>query len=312
MEMARRQKNLAERLLPYRSELQECPICNSSRFQPFVVIYGFTYAECRDCGHLFSQSPPNVSRVESLYEGTETETVQHATYVREDLFKERVEQIAKPKVEHVRNIVSPRGGTWVDIGCATGEILIAARQAGWRVRGVEADTAEAEFARRQGLEIIHDYVSTSNAQDYLEGAEIVSSINIVEHLNAPVPWLKGITEALPDGVVVIIEVPRHPSLSSFSNRAFPSLAYRHIFPPEHLHIFTERSLACLLDEAHLRPINLWTFGQDYLELVSSVAASAGLLDGDFLDQVLDIAPTVQEAVDLAGFSDTFFVTAVKV
>jgi hypothetical protein len=40
IEMARRQKIMAERLLPYRSELRGCPICNSARLQVFVVIHG--------------------------------------------------------------------------------------------------------------------------------------------------------------------------------------------------------------------------------------------------------------------------------
>ena len=62
----------------------------------------------------------------------EIRRAQASLYGDEALFDRRIAQIARPKVEHVRSIV-PADGIWLDVGCATGELLVAATDAGWSV-----------------------------------------------------------------------------------------------------------------------------------------------------------------------------------
>jgi hypothetical protein len=95
------------------------------------------------------------------------------------------------------------------------------------------------------------------------------------------------------------------------NLAFPNLAYRHIYAPDHLHIFTEKSTGILLEAAGLKPLALWEFGQDFQHFVSNAAVNAGLKESEFLKSVVDVSVAAQQVIDDLGFSDVLFIIARK-
>jgi SAM-dependent methyltransferase len=221
-----------------------------------------------------------------------------------------VERIARPKAVFVASIVGGRG-TWVDIGCGTGELLSAAQSLGWQCRGVESDPDEIEFGRRHGFEIASGFVDVSNAAALVAGAQLVSLVNILEHVLDPVGLLGAISSGIAAGGYVVCEVPRHPSLSALASQAFPELACRHIYAPDHLHVFTEASAERMLESAGLEAISVWTFGQDFWDLTNAVL-TARLPGADARWRVVtDNAPSIQAAVDRAGLSDTLFMVARK-
>jgi trans-aconitate methyltransferase len=247
-----------------------------------------------------------MEQIAALYQGA---TEQSRVYVGEELFQRRVEQIARPKASFCAEHVPP-GGIWFDLGCGTGELLSVVRELGWEPRGCEADAAHVSFARARGLDIIAGYVDELPAELHA-GVRVLSALNLLEHLPAPKSWLIRLTAPLAPGAHVVVEVPRHPSLSSFSNLLFPDLACRHIYPPDHMHIFTEASLERLLSAARLDAQAVWVFGQDYQELLYSSAAHAGLPESAFFHRLIDASASVQRALDGENLCDVLFVVARK-
>lgn len=304
-EMARSHEATASRLRPALS-VGLCPACDSQRHTPFVEIYGFRYHECNGCGHLFLQNPPSPEEIAQLYQGG---TPQAQVYVGEELFRSRVEQIARPKASFCREHIEP-GGLWFDVGCGTGELLSVVGELGWVARGCEADHAHVEFARARGLEVIAGYVDELPAE--LTGSiRVLSALNLLEHLPSPRAWLGRLSAALTPGSHVVLEVPRHPSLSSFSNLLYPGLASRHIYPPDHMHVFTEASLEHVLEACQLSARAVWVFGQDYQELLYSSAAHAGLAESAFFHRLLDASASLQNAIDHENLCDVLLVVAQK-
>lgn len=230
-------------------------------------------------------------------------------YLDKDLFLERVKTIASPKVEFCATYI-PVSGTWVDIGCGTGELLMAVKQRGWTVRGYEADDEEIEFAQGLGLDIVNQYVQSDTQMDW-SNIHVVSLVNVIEHISNPVAFLQNISAQMPAESSIVIEVPRHPSLSSFVNLMFPHLAYRHIYSPNHLHVFTETSMARLLEQCGFSPVAIWTFGQDIQELLFACATSHKADDTRLFDRLLDASGLMQAGVDKAGFSDVLLIVAKK-
>jgi hypothetical protein len=111
------------------------------------------------------------------------------------------------------------------------------------------------------------------------------------------------------GAWLAVEVPRHPSLSALCNSAFPDLAHRHLYPPHHLHICSERSLGLLLEAAGLVAEHVWVFGQDAAEILDSLSLQSGRTE---LDAVHAVAVEgIQEAIDDRGLSDRMLVLAQK-
>lgn len=305
-EMAEAHEHTARRLSP-ATRRSSCPACDGEELAPFVEIYGFSYQECGACGHLFLANPPSAEAIAALYRGA---TVQSRVYVGEELFQRRVEQIARPKASFCAEHLAA-GGVWFDVGCGTGELLTVVRELGWEPKGCEADAAHVGFARARGLEVLEGYVDEPPAE-LAADVRVLSALNLLEHVPEPKHWLMRMTAPLVTGAHVVVEVPRHPSLSSFSNLLYPDLACRHIYPPDHMHIFTETSLERVLAAAGLTARAVWVFGQDYQELVYTSAAHAGLRESAFFHQLVDASATVQHALDAQNLCDVLFVVAEKV
>jgi Methyltransferase domain len=304
-EMGRRHEESARRLRP-ALVVERCPACEGTEHALFVVVFGFSYHECAGCGHLFLHNPPAPDAIATLYAGT---TQQTPIYVGEEVFRRRIEQIARPKADFCREHVAPPG-IWFDVGCATGELLSAARELGFTPHGCEADSAHVEFARAQGFDVIAGYVDAV-PPELVARARVLSLLNLLEHIPSPRSWLERLTAPLESGAHLLIEVPRHPSLSSFSNLLHPDLASRHIYPPDHLHIFTEASLEHVLRACHLEARALWVFGQDYQELLYSSAANAGLRESAFFHRLADASASIQRAIDAENLCDVLLVLAQK-
>jgi trans-aconitate methyltransferase len=91
-------------------------------------------------------------------------------------------------------------GLFVDYGCGGGELLVAAREIGWRVLGVEFD---AEFAaavsRRTGVTV----VSRNEAESTGQNADVMSFGDVIEHLpNARQEVSRALGLLKPRGVLV--------------------------------------------------------------------------------------------------------------
>lgn len=302
-------KEKVKSMAVFQPEFSLCPICAGKQFHFFVEIYSCKYSQCESCGHIFMQPSFDVVAIKKLYSG-EGGSVQTLTYLDDELFSKRVEQITAPKVEYCNSIIGVGRGLWVDIGCGTGELLIAAQKTGWTVKGFEADVVEVDFARRRGIEVIQEYIMEGNVHE-LKDAKVVSLLSILEHVNNPLELLKTIGGSLLKGAFVVFEVPRHPSLSSFVNLAFPHLPYRHICPPAHLHIFTEKSVEIMLNGAGLKAVGIWEFGQDVVDLILTAANNAGLKESDLIERMSVLAADLQKVVDEQSLSDSLFMVAVK-
>jgi hypothetical protein len=218
--------------------------------------------------------------------------------------------IAEPKVHFIGRGLA-KGARWVDIACGVGDVVAAAGAAGWACRGVESEAAAVAFARGRGLDVREGYVTLENVESVVGDAEMVSLLNVLEHVNSPTAFLSGITSGLRAGTRVAIEVPRHPSLSLLCNCSFPELAHRHLYAPDHMHVFTEDSIAETGRRAGLHPERIWVFGQDFSEIVFSLASRSGNVWPTVARQVTGMLNAAQTVVDLAGLSDKMIIVFEK-
>lgn len=310
-DIASHQRDLALSLLPTRKRVQSCPICQGDRTGSFAVIFDFSYRECLCCGHIFCSTPPTEDALRSLYktQPQTTPSAQRSVYLDPQLFATRVEMIGMPKAQYISSLL-PRG-EWVDVGCGSGEILFAAKSMGWAVRGVESDAAEADFARQRGLDVMEMFIDKDNADQIAGNADVVSLVNVLEHVADPSALLLALAGPLKAGAAMVLEVPRHPSLSSLCSVCFPELAARHIYPPDHLHIFTERSMECLLETAGLSVVSAWFFGQDFHEALLCLSSHSRQPTGPWVAAIHESSNSVQRTLDTRGLSDTMLVVAKK-
>src|SRR2546430_17506428 len=87
-------------------------------------------------------------------------------------------------------------GRYLDVGCGSGASLGVAQALGWRVAGIEMDTAAAEKARRFTEEI---YVGDVRSAPFGRASfDVVTAFHVLEHVPDPVAggghklrWLGG-------------------------------------------------------------------------------------------------------------------------
>lgn len=306
------QKSVAMRYHTFRrTPLKICPICGNSDFTPFVKIYGYPFAECVECGDIFMLTPLDPESVRKLYDGVKGEkSIQEDMYLEPEIFSRRVEQISRPKIAFSQTFL-PRKGRWVDIGCGPGELLAASAEAGFRPVGVDADPSFIAFGREKGFEMYQGFLPSPELNHLLKSAAVVSMINVLEHVGDPVGFLTELVWRIDCGTHVVFEVPRHPSISSLANQAWPDHSFRHIYPPDHLNIFSERAAETMLERTGLKAVAVWNFGQDYQEVISSIAMDRGLENSKLVMRLLQGTLAAQQTFDELGFSDALFVVAVK-
>jgi SAM-dependent methyltransferase len=126
----------------------------------------------------------------------------------------------------------------LDIGCAHGFMLEAARQRGWQASGIEISPA-ASVARQRGFVVYDRPLEDLNIPDGTFDA--ITAIDVLEHI----PYVKGFMAELhrilkPGGVLLIVTPDIGTWVAKIMRDTWPH------YKTEHLLYFTKRSLSLLL------------------------------------------------------------------
>lgn len=101
-------------------------------------------------------------------------------------------------------------GRLLDVGCYDGGFLLAARELGYAVQGVEPAPAGAARARERGLPVLE---SRFEDAAFAEPFAIVTFIHSLEHFADPLAALRRARELLRPGGAVVVEVPNFDAWS---------------------------------------------------------------------------------------------------
>jgi SAM-dependent methyltransferase len=148
----------------------------------------------------------------------------------------------------------------LDIGCGAGQVLAAAQARGWQVAGSELSQVAAERATtRLGIPIhVGDFRDMGLAPVSLD---VVTILAVVEHLRAPVDFVRDGVALLKPGGVFVVEVPNVASLERIIATALGQTWRGFII--EHLYYFTPKWVIRLLGDLDLEIVevssrNPWT------------------------------------------------------
>lgn len=152
-------------------------------------------------------------------------------------------------------------GKLLDIGCATGTLLEVAKNYGWKIFGIEPSTWASRIGKEKyGLNILQGTLETARLKK--EYFDVVTCLDVIEHVSSPNKLLAGIHRVLKkDGVLCIVT----PDMGSLVSRILGE-NWWHI-RPDHIFYFTKETLSLLLLSHGFRieKINRysWTFSLNY-------------------------------------------------
>lgn len=245
----------------YRWVKQDCPICG----KPPHIYLGRRGGpahraglgveshvwRCRDCGLVFANPMPvPLGGVE-----------QHYALDPDEYFKQHNSELkldgALQGVRHAESLVGKRGRL-LDIGAGRGEMLAAARQAGWEAVGIEpSDSFAAHAEKNSGAEVRREPIEHCGFASESFDAVILSGV--LEHLYNPDETIQEIARVLRPGGALFVDVPNEVGLYFRVGNFYQKLRGRDwvvnvapTFEPFHVFGFGPKSLRALLQKHGLQ------------------------------------------------------------
>lgn len=216
----------------------DCPVCNA------VMKNGLTswHWECPTCGYEKSDFEPAINQRNAHDRIDEKQREKGLRALRVDNYGRLLDVIVK---------IRPALGQLLDVGCAHGWFLEAAKQRGFDTLGIEPDqqfiaTAPQGIAIRQGF-----------FPDILEETaqfDVIVFNDVLEHVADLNAVLAGCRKHLKPGGLLVLNLPSNAGmfynvarlLSRVGISRFFSRLWQEGFPSPHLHYFNPTNLRLLL------------------------------------------------------------------
>jgi len=203
------------------------------------------FLRCSNCGLVWIDPMPAQGERSDFYE----EAYSQGHYV--DFASASVvrQAIAQHRLEQVQSAARP--GRWLDVGCAAGDFLAAAKKAGIQAEGLEISQTAVEQARGREL-----CAHRSAVEDFEPASayDAITAFDVIEHLLDPRRFLERVHGWLVPGGTVALTLP---DIGGWLPRALR----RHWFyywPDDHLYYFDRHTIARLLGDTGFRLLHLET------------------------------------------------------
>lgn len=141
-------------------------------------------------------------------------------------------------------------GAMLDVGCGSGYDLLALRDRGWSVAGVEMNPRAAENARAQGLDVRTG--TLSDARFEADRFDLVTMFHVLEHLPDPVGVASEAARILEPGGRLLAQVPNLHGANAWFFREH----WYELDVPRHVNFFTPGTLRTMLGKAGLRVVSI--------------------------------------------------------
>jgi SAM-dependent methyltransferase len=237
----------ASALASPQRETVSCRACSASPCTPYLSARGYAVVRCDSCGLLYVNPQPSLGELEEYY----------AAY---DLGEQWVSG-EEPFNRGVRRTILrfKKGGSALDVGCGPGNFLRCLREAGFHVFGVEPSEPGSSYAKSvHHIETFHGTVDAFLATGTKAEFDLVTLLNVLEHLKDPSAVLLQLRQLLRNDGILVVGVPDarlHTALGEARRRLgfkdpFWMDTVRHplvgIDPPHHLTSFEPRTISQLL------------------------------------------------------------------
>lgn len=248
-----------------RSELVEevpCPACDSRKCSAQFHKEGFQFVRCDQCGVVYVNPALKDEHVRQVYKHQSYSDLTKALMEPSDAY--RRERFGKERVSIVNRFLRPdgRGGTrLLDVGCATGFFVQAAKDAGWDASGVESNPFQADFARKAGLDVRNETIEETTFPD--GSFDAVTLFEVIEHVKQPMGILRKAHRLLRPGGMVFLYTPNFDCAS----RLIMGIDSHFIWGSNHLTYFTVPTLAAALERAGFRVEHAETQGLDIEDMI---------------------------------------------
>lgn len=230
---------------------QPCAVCKSEA-SFFVTKDGFDEYMCPTCDLSFVYPQPEMKFLsEEVYSAKSGYQANKST----DLST----TVPTYKQKKLLKYLSQRPvGTFLDVGCSSGELMYLAKKLGYHVIGVELNARTVNIARQNGLKV---YQGTLDSLDLSPGSlDIIHMGDLLEHVPDPRALIDQAKKLLkPNGELIILTPNTDCFWSHITKKLYEwfGIPWSLLTPPHHLFQFSISNLTKLVSESGFEVKNAW-------------------------------------------------------
>lgn len=271
-----------------------CPACENVNVFPVGQLDGWAMVRCSVCDLIYTRDLPTSQQTSEIYNQAYQEDGLYDAHLKE---LEMMVKTGRSQQGFYRNRLflnrfKPKSGEkLLEIGCGIGTFLVAAKQRGWQVEGVDISARALEVSRNihelpvyRG--ILEELILPPNAY------KAIVCWEVLEHLSSPRQFIKHARKLLRNDGLFVCSVPNSSDkVPHFVDRLGPASV-----PPVHLNFWTLASFKRFAELNGFRVISLFpkrslisvAGGRKYVgRLVwNQLAAMFGLREGPNIYAVL--------------------------
>jgi ubiquinone/menaquinone biosynthesis C-methylase UbiE len=237
-----------------------CPACGTDKSHlAYRRADQAAVVSCSECGLLYLNPRPLDSSILSFYDKSYFAEGGHGSGYRDYMMEQAIEMNSGKHPAFLalyllhRHSV-PDGKKILDVGCGGGHLLSLARRAGYSVQGLDLSAHIAAEARSE-LSIDVFAGDLKDANFAAASFDVVSALEVIEHLTNPVEWLLEIHRILKPSGILLLSTPNAKCAEAYGEQW---LGFNASF--EHLTFFAPDTAARLLETGGFKIVEERTFG----------------------------------------------------
>ncbi len=167
------------------------------------------------------------------------------------------------KLKLIESLGGP-SGKLLDVGCGTGDFLLAAKRRGWKVTGIEPNAEARDKAREKIGNVAYDIDQQNDMPE--ENFDVITLWHVLEHFYEPKLELERLEKLLDPNGRLFVAVPNFKSFDAGYYKKYWA-AYD---VPRHLWHFSKKGINKLAKEAgfEIEKISPMKFDAYYVSLLS--------------------------------------------
>jgi len=228
-----------------------CSICGSGNIIRSFNIGESTLHKCKNCEVEFLHPQPSAKKLKDIYE----KKYYNSWGLNDKSFSVSREMKYCTGIKHVKKIQHIQSsGMLLDIGCAFGFFLEAARDTGFDAYGVELSSFSSAFAKKSIGEkkIYHGILEESPFTNKI--FDVITMFDLIEHTPNPKETIIQAAQMLAPKGIIVLSTPNSGSFSRFLMKK----KWIH-YKEEHLFYFNKKNIEYLADELKLQVIKAKAF-----------------------------------------------------
>jgi 2-polyprenyl-3-methyl-5-hydroxy-6-metoxy-1,4-benzoquinol methylase len=208
--------------------------------------------KCRRCTHVYNNPQLSAEELEPFYPES------YHVFAKGWLSREQIEsEIIGFSGDQFRHVPIKKGGHYLDVGCANGDMVALIGALGMHALGVDLSPHAASIAVERGLNVRCCTLVEANFPSI--NFDAISMFHVLEHIQDPVEILRECFRILKPGGTQVIGVPNSDS------QMFKLLgdAWHALDVPRHLQHFNPVSLRTAVERAGFKVTRLTTEALDW-------------------------------------------------